>query len=276
MSISLTHQVANSEKVSYIKKRHAISWLKKPTVFVYSILGLGALIGLWSLGTHLLAANIPLAAMLAPSATFQSLYELLLSGQLTNHSLQSLQRVLVGLSLALLIGVPVGLAVGASKVFENVSGTAFQFLRMISPLSWMPIAVMVFGIGDAPIYFLLSFAAVWPIMLNTVAGVRQLDPKWLMLAKSLSATRREVLLRIIMPGILGHILTGVRLAIGVIWIVLVPCEMLGVSSGLGYFILDTRDRMAYSELMAVIVLIGALGFMLDSLMQRVYKYWTRI
>ena len=138
----------------------------------------------------------------------------------------------------------------------------------------MPIAVMIFGIGDAPIYFLLTFAAVWPIILSTAAGVKQLDKKWLMLAKSLSATRWELLSRIIIPGILGHILTGARLAIGIIWIVLVPCEMLGVSSGLGYFILDTRDRLAYSELMAVIVLIGALGFMLDTIAQKLYQHWT--
>lgn len=241
----------------------------------YGLAGMAVLVGLWALGTHLLAGGLPLAASLAPGATFQSLYELLSTGQLTTHTAMSLQRVLVGLALALLIGVPVGLAVGGSRTLENASSTAFQFLRMISPLSWMPIAVMVFGIGDAPIYFLLTFAAVWPIMLNTAAGVRQLDPKWLMLAKSLSATRSEVLFRIVVPGILGNVLTGVRLAIGVIWIVLVPCEMLGVSSGLGYYILDTRDRLAYSELMAVIVLIGALGFLLDGLAQRAYRYWSR-
>jgi NitT/TauT family transport system permease protein len=185
-----------------------------------------------------------------------------------------LKRVLVGLFLALLIGIPVGLAIGSSRTLENSTSSAFQFLRMISPLSWMPIAVMIFGIGDAPIYFLLTFAAVWPIILSTAAGVKQLDKKWLMLAKSLSATRWELLSRIIIPGILGHILTGARLAIGIIWIVLVPCEMLGVSSGLGYFILDTRDRLAYSELMAVIVLIGALGFMLDTIAQKLYQHWT--
>ena len=243
--------------------------------FFYGALGLAVLVALWSLGTHLLKSSLPLAASLAPGTTFQSLYELVTSGELNNHTLMSLQRVIVGLGLALLIGVPLGLAVGGSKTLDNASGTAFQFLRMISPLSWMPIAVMVFGIGDAPIYFLLTFAAVWPILLNTASGVRNLDPKWLMLARSLSATRSEVLLRIVLPGILGNILTGVRLAIGVIWIVLVPCEMLGVSSGLGYYILDTRDRLAYSELMAVIVLIGALGFLLDSLAQRAYRHWSR-
>lgn len=274
MSISLAHR-ADTKETANPTKRRGFGGLKQHIALVYSVLGLSVLVGLWSIGIHILATDIPLAAMLAPSATFKSLYELVMSGQLSHHSLQSLQRVLVGLGIALFIGVPVGLAVGASTLCANLSNTAFQFLRMISPLSWMPIAVMVFGIGDAPIYFLLSFAAVWPIMLNTAAGVRQLDTKWLMLAKSLSATRKEILFRIIMPGILGNILTGVRLAVGVIWIVLVPCEMLGVSSGLGYYILDTRDRMAYSELMAVIVLIGALGFVLDSLMQGAYRYWTR-
>jgi NitT/TauT family transport system permease protein len=239
-----------------------------------SLGGLATLVLLWGLSTHWLQHSISLARLLSPQETFDSLVQLLAQNQLTVHTLTSLKRVLVGLALALVLGVPIGLAVGTSRALENSTGSTFQFLRMISPLSWMPIAVMVFGIGDAPIYFLLTFAAVWPIILNTAAGVRQLDPKWLMLARSLSATRCEMLCKIVMPGILGHILTGLRLAIGIVWIVLVPCEMLGVSSGLGYFVLDTRDRLAYSELMAVIVLIGALGFVLDGLAQKLYRRWT--
>src|SRR5690554_833420 len=216
-----------------------------------------------------------MAAMLAPQDAFSSLYQLLSQGSVSGDIIASLRRVAISLFLALAIGIPIGLAVGSSKFLDTTTSGAFQFLRMISPLSWMPVAVMVFGIGDAPVYFLLTFAAVWPIMLNTAAGVRALDPSWLMLAKSLSATRTELVRRVMLPGILGHILTGVRLAIGVIWIILVPCEMLGVSSGLGYYILDTRDRMAYSELMAVIVLIGGLGFLLDGLAQRAYRHWAR-
>ncbi len=145
---------------------------------------------------------------------------------------------------------------------------------MISPLSWMPIAVMVFGVGDRPIYFLLAFAAVWPILLSTAAGVSQLDARWLQLARSLAATRWEILRHVVVPGVLGHILTGVRLAIGILWIVLVPCEMLGVSAGLGYFILDTRDRLAYPELMATVLLIGLLGFLLDSLARGFCERWS--
>lgn len=244
------------------------------TRLALSTAGLAALIVLWALGAYWLKGGIEMARLLSPGPTFHSLYQLLAENQLTMHTLMSMKRVVIGLGLALVLGIPIGLAIGTSRALENSTSSAFQFLRMISPLSWMPIAVMIFGIGDAPIYFLLTFAAVWPIILNTAAGVRQLDPKWLMLSKSLSATRSEVLFKIVIPGILGHILTGVRLAIGIIWIVLVPCEMLGVSSGLGYFILDTRDRLAYSELMAVIVLIGALGYMLDTIAQKLYQRWT--
>lgn len=236
--------------------------------------GLAALGLLWWLGVAAGGGDDGLAARFSPQQTLASLQELLHRGELYEHVWVSLKRILVGLSLALLVGVPLGLLVGSSRNLEAATTPAFQFLRMISPLSWMPIAVMLMGVGDQPIYFLLAFAAVWPILLNTAAGVRQLDPRWLQLARSLSATRREMLLKVIVPGVLGHVLTGVRLAIGILWIVLVPCEMLGVSAGLGYYILDTRDRLAYSELMAMVLLIGVLGFALDAAARGLYQRWS--
>ncbi|WP_455232988.1 ABC transporter permease [Geopseudomonas aromaticivorans] len=241
------------------------------------LLGLGGLLllfGLWWLGMALFGSGEGLTALFSPQATLASLVELLGRAELYEHIRVSLQRILVGLSLALLVGVPLGLLVGASRKLEWATTPAFQFLRMISPLSWMPIAVMLMGVGDQPIYFLLAFAAVWPILLNTAAGVKNLDPRWLQLTRSLSATRWETLSRVILPGVLGHVLTGVRLAIGILWIVLVPCEMLGVSAGLGYYILDTRDRLAYSELMAMVLLIGVLGFCLDAVARALYRRWS--
>jgi len=233
------------------------------------IAGLVALLALWWIGTDWLAEEGSFAQRFSPSSALPTLFNLVTSSDLTTHALVSLKRVLVGLVLALLIGVPVGLLVGRSRFAEAATTPSFQFLRMISPLSWMPIAVMVFGVGDAPIYFLLAFAAVWPILLNTAAGVRQLDPHWLLLSRSLAATPWETLTRVVVPGVLAHVLTGVRLAIGICWIVLVPCEMLGVSAGLGYFILDTRDRLAYPELMATVIAIGVIGYALDALARAV-------
>lgn len=248
-------------------------------VWLYSLVlrlvtGAGGLIVLlivWWAGIELLAPADGFARAFAPGASLKSLEALLTGSDVLIHAGVSLRRVLVGLGFALVIGVPLGLAVGAMRTLEAATTPVFQLLRMISPLSWMPIAVMVFGIGDQPIYFLLAFAAVWPILLNTAAGVRQLDPRWLQLARSLSATRWETLWCVVLPGVLGHVLTGLRLAIGILWIVLVPCEMLGVSAGLGYAILDARDRLAYSELMALVLLIGALGFFLDAAAQALHR-----
>lgn len=237
--------------------------------------GLAGLMLLWWLGVKVFGEADGLSSRFSLAATASSLWELLGRSELYLHIAVSLKRIFVGLFLALLIGVPLGLLVGSSRNLEAATTPAFQFLRMISPLSWMPIVVMLMGVGDQPIYFLLAFAAVWPIVLNTAAGVRQLDPRWLQLSKSLSATRWETLRRVIIPGVVGHVLTGVRLAIGILWIVLVPCEMLGVSAGLGYYILDTRDRLAYSELMAMVVVIGLLGFALDALARGLHQRWVQ-
>lgn len=245
-----------------------------PPGWLLGLCGLAGLLVLWWLGVKVFGEADGLSARFSLEATCSSLWELLGRSELYLHIAVSLKRIFVGLFLALLVGVPLGLLVGSSRNLEAATTPAFQFLRMISPLSWMPIVVMLMGVGDQPIYFLLAFAAVWPIMLNTAAGVRQLDPRWLQLSKSLSATRWETLRRVIIPGVVGHVLTGVRLAIGILWIVLVPCEMLGVSAGLGYYILDTRDRLAYSELMAMVVLIGLLGFALDAFARWLHQRWV--
>ncbi|OYQ75653.1 ABC transporter permease [Wohlfahrtiimonas sp. G9077] len=242
---------------------------------ILNLIGLMILLGAWSLGITLLTERIPLAKLLAPTPTFTHLYDLLMHNILTEHIVASMVRVAVSLLLAIAIGVPIGMIIGQSKWLETMSSGAFQLLRMISPLSWMPIVVMLLGIGNAPIFFLLTFAAIWPIIMSTIAGIKSINPNWLQLGYSLSATRFEMLRYIIFPAILTAVLNGLRLAIGVVWIVLVPCEMLGVNEGLGYFILDTRDRLAYSELMAAIVLIGLMGWALDALARAFRQDWLK-
>ena len=243
--------------------------------YVLPVIGIALALGGWALVIQLLSVEQPILVNFAPVHTFPALSRLLSDSYMWLHIGLSLQRVAVGLLCALVIGVPIGLWVGLSQRFARLTGVLFQFLRMISPLSWMPLVVMLVGIGDTPVYFLLAFSAVWPIMLSTAAGVQQLNPDWLLLAKSLSATRKEVVFKVILPGIMVHILNGTRLAVGIIWIVLVPAEMLGVTAGLGYFVLDTRDRLAYDELMAVILLIGLLGFLLDWTLRSAHDFWAR-
>ncbi|AQH02734.1 ABC transporter permease [Burkholderia sp. KK1] len=227
------------------------------------IAGLTATIALWWLAVTLLAGHNPMAAQFAPQRALEALPALASEDRLFEHIATSLKRIAVGLAWALIVGVPVGFALGRLRWLEQALSPTLQFMRMVSPLSWMPVAVMSLGVGDRAVYFLLAFASVWPLVMSTAAGVGHLDRRWIRLGESLTATRTEMLLHIYVPGIAAHVLTGVRLAIGILWIVLVPAEMLGVSAGLGYLILDTRDRLAYSELTAVILVIGALGFLLD-------------
>lgn len=249
-------------------------WSVRIGRFALSLLGLGIGLSLWWISIHEFGTESVMATRFTPEKTLEALRQLIGESEIWNHAGASLHRVGLGLSLALIAGIPIGLMVGSLQIFNHLTSVSFQFLRMISPLSWMPVAVMVLGVGEAPVVFLIAFAAVWPIILNVAAGVRAIDPMWHTLAKSMGANRRETLFHVTIPAIAPHLLTGIRLAIGLIWVVLVPAEMLGVNAGLGYFILDTRDRMAYAELMATIILIGFLGFLLDYVSRVVYDLWS--
>ncbi|MBD1910015.1 MULTISPECIES: ABC transporter permease [unclassified Leptolyngbya] len=235
--------------------------------------GVLASVLLWWLATTPVLHSSLVLHDFSPERAFAATLQLLTSGAIAPHIWASLRRVFVGLATATILGIPLGLLVGLSRPIEQSTSVLFQFVRMISPLSWMPIAVMAFGIGDMPVYFLLTIAAIWPLMLSTAAGVAAVDRRWLLLSRSLCATRGETVRKIIVPAIAPHILTGLRLAIGIIWIVLVPAEMLGVRAGLGYYILDTRDRLAYSELVAVILIIGLIGYLLDTGFRAASRAW---
>jgi NitT/TauT family transport system permease protein len=248
--------------------RGSAGWLARTTL---GLLGIAAVVGLWWLAIRIVAAPDSMAAQFSPVRAIATLPSLITDDRLFVHIATSLRRIAVGLAWALLVGVPLGFLIGRVRVLDSVLSPTLQFLRMISPLSWMPIAVMSLGVGDRAVYFLLAFAAVWPLVMSTAAGVAQIDRRWLLLGESLAATQAEILWHVYIPALAAHVLTGVRLAIGLLWIVLVPAEMLGVSSGLGYLILDTRDRLAYSELTAVILIIGILGFLLDYAARLVYR-----
>ncbi len=186
----------------------------------------------------------------------------------------SLRRVVVGITIAFVIGLPMGLMIGFYKKLQIVTHTPIQFLRMISPLSWMPIALLVFHSFEWAIYFLITMATVWPIILNTSHGVSQVNPHWINMARNQGARDYQLLLRIIMPASIPYILASLRLALGVAWIVLVPAEFLGISSGLGYIINDARDTMEYDRLMAIIIAIGVVGFILDGGIEMVQRAFS--
>lgn len=220
---------------------------------------------LWWLATTVLSPPESLLRQTAPQKVVPALGQLFDRGVLLPDAGVSLYRLIVGLLVAAVVGIPVGMLLGLSPIAERAATPVVQFLRMISPLSWTPIAVALFGIGNQPVVFLIAAAAVWPIVLNTVAGVRAVDPGFLDVARSFHASRKELLTTVVLPAIRGHVQTGLRLAVGIAWIVLVPAEMLGVRSGLGYQILNARDQLAYDQVVAVILVIGTIGYLLDLL-----------
>lgn len=238
------------------------------------LLGLAIGVAVWTFLTSGVVTDDPVISGMSPAQTWSGFTDLVDRGVLLEDAAVSLYRLVAGLLVAALVGVPLGLWMGMRRRAEAVAGPLVQFLRMISPLSWAPVAVAVFGIGNEPVVFLVAAAAVWPIMLSTSGGVHAMDPGFLDVARTMGASGWERLTRVVIPAVRPSILGGIRLALGTAWIVLVPAEMLGVRSGLGYQILNARDQLAYDQVMAVILVIGVLGFALDSLSRLVFRGGT--
>lgn len=230
-------------------------------------LGLGILGALWALGGWYIAQSPGMFAFaqLAPVPTLEHLWVMAQRGEIWDMSAPSLYRVGWGLGIAILVGVPMGILIGRLAWLRDLSNAPFQLLRMISPLSWMPIAIMAFSTWDGAIIFLIFVASVWPIMFATAAGVKRIDPAWLKVSRNLGANPLHMLVYVILPAIAQDIMTGIRLALGIAWVVLVPAEYLGVSSGLGFAINDARDSLDYARLGATVLVIGVIGYALDSL-----------
>ncbi|WP_428035274.1 ABC transporter permease [Amphritea sp.] len=239
-------------------------WLKS---LQYPAVGITGLMLLWWFGGFLIENDPDLSAFaaFAPAPTFSALVDLVASGEVWQPIGSSLYRILSGLVWGIGIGVPVGVTVGYFGLALKVTNVPFQFLRMISPLAWMPIAVLAFQSWDSAIIFLIVMATVWPIIFSTAHGVRRIDPNWFKVARNLGASGFQMLRRIILPAIMTDVMAGIRLAVGVAWVVLVPAEYLGVTSGLGYAINDARDTLSYDSLAAVVIVIGIIGYGLDTI-----------
>ena len=232
----------------------------------YWAAGLFILFVLWWIGGYLIEINPNTTNFkdFGPIPTFKAFPELWGEGKIQAAVYSSGFRLGAGLLIAIIVGIPIGILLGRSKVFSDLSNSPFQLIRMISPLSWEPIAVIVFATWNGAIVFLIAIAAVWPIVFATAAGLAKVDPAWFKVAKNLGAKPWHMITQIILPAIMFDILTGVRLALGVGWVVLVPAEFLGVTSGLGYSIADARETLSYDQLTAMVLVIGIMGYILDS------------
>ena len=199
-----------------------------------------------------------------PWQVVAGIFELGQDGTLWEHIAASLFRVATGFGLAFLVAVPLGLWMGwVSGAFRTLN-PIFQMLRPISPIAWIPIAILWFGVGDLSPIFLIFISSVFPMIVQTTAGVHMIDRRYLRAAANFGVSRWVLFGRVVIPAVLPEIIVGIRIGIGVAWLVVVAAEMIALHSGLGYLIIDSRNAgNRYDLVIASMIIIGVIGLLLD-------------
>jgi len=236
---------------------------------LYSCLAIGLLLAVWQLSVVLF--KLPDYALPSPCAVARGLFELASSGTLLKAVVASLFRVTWGYYLAAAAAIPLGMLMALSRPFAQALNPLIQFLRPISPLAWIPLSLIWFGIGDRPAIFLIFLSCFFPMVVFTMSGVMSIRPTFLRVADNFALTRFEKYLKIILPAALPEIVTGLRITLGTAWLVIVAAEMIAVKSGLGYIIIDARNSLRMDYVVAAMIVIGAIGIGLDTLMRRLER-----
>lgn len=210
-----------------------------------------------------------------PVDVARGLIELCSNGLLLKYIVASLFRVSWGFFLAALVGIPCGLMMGWSRYIREAFNPFIQAFRPISPIAWIPIAILWFGIGDAAPIFLIFMASVFPITVSAMAAVQNVPTVFLRAAQNFGLSYRQLIWRVILPATFPQILTGLRIAFGVAWLVVVAAEMIAVNSGLGYLIIDARNAgKRYDLVVAGMIVIGLIGWLLDLMMRQAERLPT--
>ncbi|ARJ50745.1 ABC transporter permease [Staphylococcus lutrae] len=198
-----------------------------------------------------------------PLQVGQSIWTFLVTGEIFIHLGISLYRFIIGFVLAIIVALPVGFLLGRSQTFLHAIEPLLQLLRPISPIAWSPFIVLWFGIGNAPAIVIIFIAAFFPIVFNTIKGVRTIDDHYLKIAQNLNLSGWSLYYNIIFPGAFKHMMSGIHIAVGTSWIFLVSGEMIGAQSGLGFLIVDSRNMLNLEDVLSAIFFIGIFGFLID-------------
>ena len=225
---------------------------------------IAALIALW----WLLVVVSHSAIFPTPWQVGAATVELIRDGTLWGHIGASLMRVGAGFALATGIAVPLGLWMGWVSGAYATLNPIFQILRPISPIAWIPIAILWFGVGDLSPIFLIFISSVFPMIVQTTAGVHTIERRYLRAAQNFGVSRYTLFRRVIIPAVLPQIIVGMRVGLGVAWLVVVAAEMIALRSGLGYLIIDSRNAgNRYDLVIAGMAIIGLIGLSLDGVMR---------
>jgi nitrate/nitrite transport system permease protein len=238
-------------------------WLK----VLPPVLGLGLLIGIWALVSISTASSIP-----SPYATFQQAVVLFSDPFYRNgpndqgvgwNVLASLQRVGLGFGLAALVGIPAGFVIGRFEFMGRMFNPLISLLRPVSPLAWLPIGLMVFKGANPAAIWTIFICSIWPMVINTAVGVQRVPQDYMNVARVLNLSEWKIVTKILFPSVLPYMLTGVRLAVGTAWLVIVAAEMLTGGVGIGFWVWDEWNNLNVKNIIVAIFVIGIVGLLLE-------------
>lgn len=214
----------------------------------------------------------PVHILPTPWAVLGGLYDLVRHGLLLKYVVASLFRVTWGFTLAVVVAIPLGLAVGWYSRAEMALNPLIQILRPISPLAWIPIAILWFGVGDLSAVFLIFLGCFFPLLLTAINAVKNIPAVYINAGRNFGMSPATLIYRVLYPAVTPQLIIGVRITMGIAWLVVVASEMIAVDSGLGFLIVDARNAgNRYDLVVAGMVVIGIIGLLLDTAMRSLEK-----
>ena len=235
-----------------------------------------ALLALWELASQ--AEWINALIIPAPSKIGKIFFDLVVSGQIPVQILVSLKRAAAGYFLAAVVFIPLGIFMGLSPAVYRLFEVIVEMLRPVPPPVVIPVALLFFGLGDEMKIFVIFFSCAWPILLNTLDGVHHLDWVLLNTARTFGLTQRKIIWQVILPACSPQIMTGLRVSLPIMLILVVISEMVGSTDGIGYFVLDSQRRFKVAQMYAGMFALALLGYTLNQLfnfLQRLLVPWQR-
>ena len=232
---------------------------------------LGVVVLLWQFASKVWLPRVdPHMAVLMPAPTtiVVTAAGMIASGELFHHLLDSIRREAVAFLLAA-VAIPLGIGMGWWRLVYNQVNPIMEILRPIPPLAWIPLSILWFGIGNEQNEFIIFLGMFFPILVNTIVGVKNIDPNFVRAARSLGAPEHKILMRIVLVGALPQIITGIRIGLGVGWMALVAAELVGADSGLGFLINDARSMLRTDSISVGMLTIGLVGLLIDTAIRMV-------
>jgi ABC-type nitrate/sulfonate/bicarbonate transport system permease component len=210
----------------------------------------------------------------SPASVLAALVELAKEGELFEHALISTSRLLLALFVSMALAIPLGFWMGRSRRADAFIDPLVELLRPISGIAWLPLALFIFGVGNTLPVFIMVYVGFFPILLNTVAGVRQIDPKLVAAAHTMGVGHRALVVHVLAPAALPSVMVGVRLAFAASWAAIVAAELIGSPSGLGFAIEWYRQMLMTPKVFAFILVIGVVGYVCDLGLRKLQRLLT--